>query len=367
MALATGSKPLARLAWRACAASLAALLLTHGAAAHAAAAARNCTLTNTVPGPWKNQNDGSTITITADKPLGSVLAKRGLALRGEYQGQIGGPDIVRIRGAWTSGNGGQLGSYETIPTNIAGIGLRWSYRTDNGEPTLPYDPSVGGVLNSKPAERTSGGAFDTLTLQLYQELILTGPTSGGTVVNVPGADAAFYIDATRNGSVTGSVCYQQGSFGKLLDIGVPVANTCELQTANVIVPMGQYSPADFPALNQPSTRTPHKFSLLLSKCAAQAQPKIQFSDANQPSNNTQLLSIDANTEGGVSAAKGLGLQLSRSEGGAGITFGSETGAFDMGSPVDGMVSMSLYANYVRTGNVTAGHANAKAIFMITYP
>ncbi|KMN77784.1 hypothetical protein VK98_18250 [Chromobacterium sp. LK11] len=348
-------------------------MLVHGASAHAAAAARHCTLANTTPGPW-NGLSGNTITITADTPPGTVLAKRGIAVRGEYQGQIGGPDIVRIHGAWTNGNGGQLGPHETIPTNIAGIGLRWSYRAGNGEPSLPYDPTMERVLTSKPAERTTGGTFDTLTLQLYQELILTGPTPGGTVGNVPGTNASFYIDATRNGNVTGNDCYQQASFGELLNINVPVANTCELQTANVIVPMGQYTPADFPSLGQPSTRAPRQLSLQLSKCAAQARPKIQFSDANQPGNSSRLLSINANAEEGITAAKGLGLQLSRSLAGTEsdlITFGPESGggapSFDMGPPLDGMVSMPLYANYVRTGNVTAGHANAKAVFIITYP
>lgn len=372
MALATGSKPLARLAWRACAASLAALLLTHGSTAHAAAAARQCVLRNTSAGPWNGLSGGG-ITITADTPPGTVLAKRGIFMYAEYQGQQGGPDIVRIRGAWTHGNSGQIGPYETIPTNIAGIGLRWSYRADNGEPSLPYDPTVSGVLSSKPAERTYGGNTDSLVLQLYQELILTGPTAGGAVLNVPSAGASFYVDATRNGSLTKD-CYNVGNFGEQLNINVPVANVCHLQTANVMVPMGQYTPADFPALGQPSTRAPQQFSLQLSKCAAQARPKIQFSDASQPSNNSRLLSINTNAEEGITAAKGLGLQLSRSSGGADsdiITFGPENGgstpSFDMGSPMDGMVSMPLYASYVRTGNVTAGHANAKAVFMITYP
>ncbi|MGR2660575.1 fimbrial protein [Chromobacterium haemolyticum] len=371
MAHAIRSTPQARLIRRACAACLTALLLSHGVTAHAAAA-RNCTLANTTPGPW-NGLSGSAITITADTPPGTVLAKRGIAVRGEYQGQAVGPDIVRIHGAWTNGNGGQLGLHETMPTNIAGIGLRWSYRAENGEPSLPYDPTMERVLTSKLAESTSGGAFDTLTLQLYQELILTGPTPGGTVRNVPGAGASFYIDATRNGNVTRD-CYQQASFGELLNINVPVANTCELQTANVIVRMGQYTPADFPALGRPSTQAPQQFSLQLSKCAAQARPKIQFSDANQPGNISRLLSINANPEEGVAAAQGLKLQLSRSLAGAEsdiITFGPEndagTPSFDMGSPLDGMVSMPLFAHYVRTGNVTAGHANAKAVFIITYP
>lgn len=371
MAHAIRSTPQARLIRRACAACLTALLLSHGVTTHAAAA-RNCTLANTTPGPW-NGLSGSAITITADTPPGTVLAKRGIAVRGEYQGQAVGPDIVRIHGAWTNGNGGQLGLHETMPTNIAGIGLRWSYRAENGEPSLPYDPTMERVLTSKLAESTSGGAFDTLTLQLYQELILTGPTPGGTVRNVPGAGASFYIDATRNGNVTRD-CYQQASFGELLNINVPVANTCELQTANVIVRMGQYTPADFPALGRPSTQAPQQFSLQLSKCAAQARPKIQFSDANQPGNISRLLSINANPEEGVAAAQGLKLQLSRSLAGAEsdiITFGPEndagTPSFDMGSPLDGMVSMPLFAHYVRTGNVTAGHANAKAVFIITYP
>ncbi|BBH15499.1 fimbrial protein [Chromobacterium haemolyticum] len=372
MAHAIRSTPQARLIRRACAACLTALLLSHGVTAHAAAAARNCTLANTKPGPWVDLSS-NTITITANTKPGTVLVKRGIAVRGEYQGQVGGPDIVRIHGAWTHGNGGQLGPHETIPTNIAGIGLRWSYQAGNGEPSLPYDPTIERVLTSKPAERTNGGASDTLILQLYQELILTGPTPGGTVGNVPGAGASFYIDATRNGNVTRD-CHQQASFGELLDINVSVANTCELQTANITVPMGQYTPADFPALGQPSTQAPQQFSLQLSKCAAQARPKIQFSDANQPGNISRLLSINANPEGGVAAAQGLGLQLSRRLAGAEsdiITFGPEndagTPSFDMDSPLDGMVSMPLFAHYVRTGNVTAGHANAKAVFIITYP
>ncbi|UGA40084.1 hypothetical protein JOS77_12430 [Chromobacterium haemolyticum] len=373
MAHAIRSTPQARLIRRACAACLTALLLSHGVTAHAAAAARNCTLANTTPGPW-NGLSGSAITITADTPPGTVLAKRGIAVRGEYQGQAVGPDIVRIHGAWTNGNGGQLGLHETMPTNIAGIGLRWSYRAENGEPSLPYDPTMERVLTSKLAESTSGGAFDTLTLQLYQELILTGPTPGGTVGNVPGAGASFYIDATRNGNVTRD-CYQQGLFWRAVEHQRARGQHLRTTDRQRHRPDGTVHPGGLPRLG-PAIHPSAPAILAATQQMRGASPAQDSIQRRQPARQYQpAAQHQRQSRRGRRRRPRPGAATEPESGRRGksdiIAFGPEndagTPSFDMGSPLDGMVSMPLFAHYVRTGNVTAGHANAKAVFIITYP
>ncbi|KMN37580.1 hypothetical protein VI26_02850 [Chromobacterium sp. LK1] len=352
-------------------AALVGLLCLSGGAA-AAVSVKSCTFPVPGPGPWLG-GDGSTLQITEDTPPGTVLARRGIQVIGSYKADTGYPDDqVQIIGHWTGGGGGALDQYGTMPTNITGIGLRWSYESISGETeTLPSSVKAV-VLAKKAAEHTGQSRWDSLYLNMYQELIVTGPSPGGQVTGLPGASTQFRLQAVN--TRVSDLCNVSADFSSL-QTGLnppPIRNVCQLQTKSVLVDMGQYNIDDFPVLNGAATRPGQDFVLQLSKCAAEAKPKIQFTDASKRDNNSALLSISPEAEGGAAAAQGLALRLSRVGGDNGvITFGPEGGAgtphFELGSPQSGMVEMKLHADYIRTGTIRPGPANGKAEFLISYP
>ena len=211
---------------------------------------------------------------------------------GSYKADTGYPDDqVQIIGHWTGGGGGALNQYGTMPTNITGIGLRWSYESISGETeTLPSSVKAV-VLAKKAAEHTGQSRWDSLYLNMYQELIVTGPSPGGQVTGLPGASTQFRLQAVN--TRVSDLCNVSADFSSL-QTGLnppPIRNVCQLQTKSVLVDMGQYNIDDFPVLNGAATRPGQDFVLQLSKCAAEAKPKIQFTDASKRDNNSALLSI----------------------------------------------------------------------------
>lgn len=345
------------------------LCLSGGAAA--AVSVKSCRFPVPEPGPWIG-GDGNSLQISEDTSPGTVLSKRGVQVIGSYKANTGYPDDqVQIIGHWTGGGGGALDQYGTMPTNIAGIGLRWSYESSSGDKTLPFSLKAE-VLAMKPAENTGQSREDSLVLNMYQELIVTGPSPGGQVTSLPGASTQFYLQAVN--TKVSTLCNELADFSTL-QTGLnppPIRNVCQLQTKSVVVDMGQYNIGDFPVLNGAATKPGQDFTLQLSKCAAEAKPKIQFTDASKRDNNSALLSISSDAEGGAAAAQGLALRLSRVGGDNGvITFGPEGGVgtphFELGSPQSGMVEMKLHADYIRTGTIHPGPANGKAEFLISYP
>lgn len=351
-------------------ASIVLVLIFPSAPALANATASQCYFDNVLGGPWNISNGDSTIQITNSTPIGSVLAARGISVRGVYTGKTGFPDIVRINGSWTSGGvGGNLDIYSTIPTNIPGIGLRWAYSsasTDNGVLQRSATPLV---LAEEPAVVSSIG-ISSIQLQTRQELVLIGNTEGGKVTSTPGASANFSMDAVNSTGTVSRLCSAIGDFGDkyTVDLGpVQVQNVCEIETPSIRVTMGQFSTTDFPTINGPSTYGGTRFSIRLNNCTAAAKPSIHFIDVNNRANTSSLLNISSTIENGSFPAQGISIRLKLLANDQTVSFGSATNGYLMGPIIGNALEMPLQADYIRTGTVTPGHANATAEFFIDYP
>jgi type 1 fimbria pilin len=346
------------------------ILIVRSTSVLASATASQCYFDNVIGGPWNISHGDTAIQITNSTPIGTVLAARGISVRGVYTGKTGLPDIVRINGSWTSGGvGGNLDAYSTIPTNIPGIGLRWIYSsasTDNGILQRSATPLV---LAEEPAV-TSAIGISSIQLQTRQELVLTGNTEGGKVSSTPGATTNFSMDAVNSAGIESRLCSAIGDFGDkyTLDLGpIQVQNVCEIETPSIQVMMGQFSTIDFPSINSPSAYGGTRFSIRLNNCTAAAKPNIYFFDINNRANTSNLLSISSSIANGSYPAQGISIRLKLLTNDQTVSFGSATNSYSMGSVIGNMLEMPLQADYIRTGTVAPGHANAAAEFFIDYP
>lgn len=337
--------------------------------AFADATASRCYFDNTLGGPWNIYGGNNTIQISNSTPAGTVLAARGITVAGVYTGKPGKPDIVRIKGSWISGGvGGGLADYYTVATNITGIGLRWRYSSSSTSDGILLRNASPIILAEEPAEISAIGT-GSIQLTTVQELILTGNTPGGIVSNTPGAATNFILDAINSEGVISNVCNATGDFGDkyTLDLGdIQVQNICEIETPSIQVIMGSFSTADFPSIDSSSLQGGTQFSIRLNNCAAAAKPRISFIDINNRSNISNLLSLSPATEYGTPPAQGISIRLKSILNNETISFGTNNN-YSMGSVVGNMINMPLQADYIRTGTVTAGHANAAAEFFIDYP
>ncbi|WP_082695918.1 fimbrial protein [Aquitalea pelogenes] len=335
----------------------------------AEATASECYFDNTLGGPWSIYGGNSKIQISNSIPTGTVLAARGITVFGVYTGKPGGPDIVRIKGSWISGGvGGDLADYHTVATNIPGIGLRWRY-SSSSTPDGILLRNATPIILAEEAAKTSAVGTGSIQLSTIQELILTGNTSGGIVSSTPGAATNFIIDAIDSAGIVSRSCNATGDFGDkyTLDLGnVQVQNICEIETPSIQVRMGYFSTTDFPSINSPSLQGGTQFSIRLNNCTAEAKPRIYFIDINNRSNTSDLLTLSPTTELGAPSAQGVSIRLRLISSNKIINFGTNN-SYSMGSVFGNMVEMPLQADYIRTGTVTAGHANAAAEFFIDYP
>jgi major type 1 subunit fimbrin (pilin) len=136
-------------------------------------------------------------------------------------------------------------------------------------------------------------------------------------------------------------------------------NTCTITTPSIMVNMGQVDVNDITAVGVGSA-IPTSSSFTIQANCPLADPTFTLNDANNGSPSTTLTLTPG---GGV--ASGVGIQLFQN--------GYPNTPITVGVPIGwlanpGQISVSYKARYSRTATtVTAGTANALALFTLTYP
>lgn len=101
-------------------------------------------------------------------------------------------------------------------------------------------------------------------------------------------------------------------------------------------------------------------------CAQGAKVSIVITDAVSPSNRTDVLTL-----GAESTAKGIGVQVLKDQRTT-VLFGPDAAGTNVqnqwliGASPDGVLTLPLSAQYVRTGAVTPGSVKALATFTMSY-
>ncbi|WP_199052696.1 fimbrial protein [Aquitalea sp. ASV15] len=274
--------------------------------------------------------------------IGTVLYTQTLNVNGV--GTVNCPGGVRksvYQGVSTYG--AYNATYNTYPTSIDGIGIR-----------------IGPAGSFWPVLPPDRGSNPTITYSAFNipfALIKTGPiTAGGTL---SGEVAGIWVENYATQVVTinwaGAVVVQ------------PVVPTCTPATSSMTVNFGSHSAASFAGIG--STTPPLPFNLTLNcgggSAGSNTRVYITLTDLSNPSNISNTLSLSAD-----STAKGLGIQIQNN--GKLISYGPDstsagnTGQWFAGSAMNGIFSIPLSANYIRTGSIAAGTANGKATFTLSY-
>ncbi|AKA23492.1 fimbrial protein [Pseudomonas chlororaphis] len=323
---------------------------------------------------------GGNLTVGRDMPLGSEIYRQTFmpsTATGLHCINLTGRILERNyfsstplpRSDWSgSPYGGKV--YES---GVAGIGVAIWFRGD----TLPYNWTMTNCDSMMPNCNLTSGAGN---MALVVSLIKIGEVAPGVV------NGANFPSVIRDLQTSNVLTTLRLSFSGTLNI---VSRTCS--TPDVTVPMGTHQLSEFSGVN---SATPWKdFSIALNNCPAfhgfysGTGPRWNQSGAvdnldSRTSNVLRLrldpvrtainpgqgiLSLDPSAPGGAAAASGIGLQVADSHGGAlplatlrpsGITPRATEGV---------SYSIPLKARYIQTaGRITAGPANASAVFTINY-
>ncbi|AZD87474.1 Fimbrial adhesin [Pseudomonas chlororaphis subsp. aureofaciens] len=323
---------------------------------------------------------GGNITVGRDVPLGTEVYRQTFQVptysvincdRGLYE-------IERVRtlpvtpmplSTWAgSPYGGQV-----YQTNVSGIGVAVWHANTAMPFTRSYSNCGGGTASCNWVNIQTTMAFDI-------SLIKIGEVSPGTIrgVLLPTMAQSWVSSNTlevQRVSLTGSINI--------------VSRTCS--TPDVTVPMDTHQLSEFSGVN---SATPWKdFSIALNNCPAfhgiysGTGPRwLSDGTSNNLDSRTSnllrlrldpvrtainpgqgILSLDPSAPGDAPAASGIGVQVADSHGGALPLATLRTSGITPRATEGASYSIPLKARYIQTaGSVTAGPANASAVFTINY-
>ncbi|WP_185730936.1 fimbrial protein [Burkholderia cepacia] len=299
------------------------------------------------------QNSAMVASIPAVKPdsfspllpVGTVLITEEIDTTGEPFTLYCSDKIGKI---WY-GRSGVQGSYNTWPTGIAGIGVRFK-----------FSGTGGGIDQWWPFE-----FFNPITTGHYSasrklviEFVKTGPITAG-------------------GKLTGEIAagWAQDKEFKFMSFTVqgggieikPRVPTCSAATKSLTVPLGDLSTTDVPYVG--ATTPAKSFSIVLNCSGGDTgtvtKTYMTLTDVSNKANRTDTLSLTPDSN-----AKGLGVQVLYNS--KLVKFGPDSSAtgntnqFSTGSTGNGTLEIPLSARYIRTGSLSGGKANATASFTMSY-
>jgi type 1 fimbria pilin len=144
--------------------------------------------------------------------------------------------------------------------------------------------------------------------------------------------------------------------------GAIASSTCTVDTSNVAVSMGQFSVQAISAVGVGSPIATFSDGVINLTCENGANVEVAFTDLAGAPAGSQYLNLTP----GSGVASGVGIQLFQMPADTPITL--QSGYFQGTNVPTGAFSVPFRARYYRTASaVTAGTANASAMFVFTYP
>lgn len=248
------------------------------------------------------------------------------------------------------------GYSDIYQTGVPGIGIR-VYGSNNmsGGGARAFKPSPGVLI---PFDDGAGGATHGPLPSFRVQLLVTGPVSAGTT-NMPIGSGTSAVGHMYYGPLeTGSV-----SLSNNITFTVP---TCTVTTpANRTVTMPVVATSSFPTVG--STAGNGSFTISLS-CAGNTQVYMTMTDAGNAFNRSNLLLLAAG-----STATGIAYRIRHANGlvayGADSSTPGNSGQFwvaqSSGSGPNS-IDIPFAVQYIRTGTVGAGTANAAVTYTMSY-
>ncbi|CAB3895347.1 fimbrial protein [Achromobacter denitrificans] len=350
----------------------------------------------TAGGPWNPPQVGN---IGAGVPVGTVLARRAIAISSQYRysRDVTGPGAHQVHGGYWSGP--PVTGNSIVPTNVPGIGVRVKLG-DAWE--LKFESAAVRAYRTRSLEtQLEYPQLDTMESHVIVELVVTGTVPSGAH-QVTGQDPNFpaskmWIRAVQMASQpaigadianetgqlpsSGAVCRSDAWFSidELITVGTQpplVTAVCNVDARYVgygrEVVMGLVGLGSFPRPGARAGAVP--FSISLSDCAAGARPKLAlYAGAQGRVPGVPALKVDP---GG---ARNVGIVLTRQGETTPLAIGAGAGDLTFypfsGSPaVQGATAdFNLEAHYQRTDHDTPGRpgvrpgpANSSVRFQVRY-
>lgn len=269
------------------------------------------------------------------------------------------------------------GYSNVYPTNIDGIGVRYSVNSNN----FPYNVAATSVAN---LNNGMSSVFQPAKLDVTVSLIKTASTSSAGFITLSTLPHGTY---SAGRSTTDQAVYYEFSLSGTLQVTVP---TCDITpaSASMTVQMGSYLNTRFSGVG--SGTGWKDASITFSNCPqfyGNSSTSVGTYTGGTTFTNTTLLSSNfmeitltpldginsydnsvMNIASSISQATGVGIQLSSSQ--------SETNKININNKLkhvfgtndlSGPLTIPLYARYIQTGStITAGTANGKLEYTISY-
>lgn len=248
---------------------------------------------------------------------------------------------------------------DVYPTSVAGLGVRYTFAADPN--CSPPTPTMKNKAIAIPCLIT--GPADSKT-QIYTNmtvspsLVVTSAVKPGasTLTSVPLVNFTYTLKEASGSWSQGSL-YTGAASGSL-----SVA-TCSVQTPANAITLPNVATRSLASVG--ATAGSQAFGLKFA-CASGAQVSIVITDAVDPTNRSNVLKL-----GAESTAKGIGVQILKN-GSTPVLFGPDAvgqsvqNQWLIGASPNGLLELPLSAQYIRTGNLSAGSIKALATFTMSY-
>lgn len=288
--------------------------------------------------------------------IGTVLASIQSTFPADCYWLSGEGDIVNLN-QLQPGGAAVAGYTDIFPTNIAGLGVR--YTVDAPECNLSH-----AVLNS--TSRTNftcvyPGAQTTpirYTVTITAEFITTAvAVTSGTISSV--APVQYWVKPADGGTT-----YQQASPVSGTATGSVAAYSCTIAQKDLTKQLDDISVLDLNAVG--ATAAPMLFQLSLNCPTGNTKVAITMTDSTDATNRSDTLKLAAS-----STAKGVGIQLLKGDGspillGPDSADAGNTNQWVAGTATGGGFLIPLQARYIRTGTLTGGTVKAIATYTMSY-
>lgn len=243
-------------------------------------------------------------------------------------------------------------SYMVFETGVPGIGFILGLKDFNGS---IYVPMQAGITQSYPADGTNGYAT-SLGWSAKVTFIKTGVALKSGVYQTPTIDAAV-LTAYNNEVKTAKVIIDPTSI-------TVTASGCTVGTKSANVELGNIDIHTLPAVG--STSPSGSFNVSLT-CDADVAVNAVMTDQTTPSNTSSVVTLT-----GDSSASGVGVQFFYNGTGP-LMMGPDSSAagttnqfFIQSTSAAQTLSLPFQAQYIRTGELVPGSANALASITFSY-
>ncbi|MCE9992273.1 fimbrial protein [Enterobacter asburiae] len=243
-------------------------------------------------------------------------------------------------------------NYTLFETGVQGVGYIIGLKDFNGSAWIPLQ---SGMTQSYPADGTNGYASD-LGWSAKVTFIKTGMPLKSGVYQIPAINAAI-LTAYNNEVKTAQVIISPTTI-------TVTASGCTVGTKSANVELGNIDIHTLPAVG--STSPSGSFNVSLT-CDANVAVHAVMTDQTTPSNTSSVVTLT-----GDSTASGVGVQFFYNGTGP-LMMGPDSSAagtanqfFIQSTSSAQTLSLPFQANYIRTGELVPGTANALASITFSY-